>query len=243
MKLKKLNNYGFSHDLLAIAVVIMVAIAGIGYMVASHADPTNAHVGFIDISSPQCIHGSSSTIVSGYGHYRFGIVGLNGTGLEFRSNPCLHNELSHFDSYALYVGTNYPSPSCPGLNPYQCGQKAGQDDINKMAGLHPSSVWIDVEPGINVTWSHNPTNNAQFLIGMYNKLHAGQHAYVGFYSNHNLWQEVAANKIHLNTYLWYAAGVTNNWQASCRANFGGDSKVLYVQYEKVLYGQDYDRQC
>jgi hypothetical protein len=38
MKLKKLDARGFSHDLLIVVFVVLFAIAGVGYMVASHAD-------------------------------------------------------------------------------------------------------------------------------------------------------------------------------------------------------------
>jgi hypothetical protein len=39
MKLKKLNYQGFSHDILLVAFVMVFAIAGVGYLVSSHADP------------------------------------------------------------------------------------------------------------------------------------------------------------------------------------------------------------
>jgi hypothetical protein len=39
MKLKKLNVRGFSHEIGLILFVIIFAIAGVGYVVASHADP------------------------------------------------------------------------------------------------------------------------------------------------------------------------------------------------------------
>jgi len=38
MKLKKLNARGFSHDLFIVAFVAVFAIAGVGYLVSSHAD-------------------------------------------------------------------------------------------------------------------------------------------------------------------------------------------------------------
>src|SRR5664279_3850389 len=37
MHLKKLNSRGFSHDILAVLFVMVFAVAGIGYMVYSHA--------------------------------------------------------------------------------------------------------------------------------------------------------------------------------------------------------------
>ncbi|MDB5171193.1 MAG: hypothetical protein JWO35_887 [Candidatus Saccharibacteria bacterium] len=38
MKIKKLDVRGFSHDILMVAFVVVFAIAGVGYIVASHAD-------------------------------------------------------------------------------------------------------------------------------------------------------------------------------------------------------------
>jgi hypothetical protein len=46
MKLKRLNTRGFSHDFLLVALVAVFAIAGVGYLVASHADnitPTGSY--------------------------------------------------------------------------------------------------------------------------------------------------------------------------------------------------------
>ncbi len=40
MKVKKLNMRGFSHDIVLIMIVVLVAIAGVGYVVISHADPS-----------------------------------------------------------------------------------------------------------------------------------------------------------------------------------------------------------
>lgn len=41
MKLRKLNARGFSHEVLVIAFVVIFAIAGVGYIVASHADASS----------------------------------------------------------------------------------------------------------------------------------------------------------------------------------------------------------
>lgn len=38
MKLKKLDTAGFSHTVIALLVVVVVGVAGVGYLVASHAD-------------------------------------------------------------------------------------------------------------------------------------------------------------------------------------------------------------
>ncbi len=41
MKIKKLNMRGFSHDMFLVLFVVVFAIAGVTYLVASHADPCN----------------------------------------------------------------------------------------------------------------------------------------------------------------------------------------------------------
>lgn len=37
MKIKKLDARGFSHDVILVGFVVIFAIAGVGYIVASHA--------------------------------------------------------------------------------------------------------------------------------------------------------------------------------------------------------------
>jgi len=39
MKFKKLNSHGFSHDIILVLLVVLFAIAGVGYLVFRHADP------------------------------------------------------------------------------------------------------------------------------------------------------------------------------------------------------------
>jgi hypothetical protein len=41
MKIKKLNQLGFSHEFLAAFIVVTFAVVGVGYLVSSHADPAN----------------------------------------------------------------------------------------------------------------------------------------------------------------------------------------------------------
>ena len=38
MKIKKLNARGFSHDIVLVLFVVVFAIGGVAYLVASHAD-------------------------------------------------------------------------------------------------------------------------------------------------------------------------------------------------------------
>ncbi len=55
MKMKKLNMRGFTHTVALIAVVAVFAVAGVGYMVASHADSTCSS------TSTQTINGVTTT--------------------------------------------------------------------------------------------------------------------------------------------------------------------------------------
>src|SRR5437763_230044 len=51
MKIRKLNNKGFSHEVLIIAFVAVFAIAGVAYVVASHAQTPMATT-----ASAKCAH-------------------------------------------------------------------------------------------------------------------------------------------------------------------------------------------
>jgi len=42
MKIKKLNPHGFSHEVLAIVIVAIFVVIGVGYLVATHAAPQKA---------------------------------------------------------------------------------------------------------------------------------------------------------------------------------------------------------
>jgi streptogramin lyase len=52
MKLKKLNTAGFSHDIFMVAFVLVFAIVGAGYLVASHADTACPVSGPVSSSCP-----------------------------------------------------------------------------------------------------------------------------------------------------------------------------------------------
>lgn len=58
---KKLNQGGFSHDLIVVVIVVVIAIAGAGYLVASHAATCNTVSGATSGTT------SGSTTVSGSG--------------------------------------------------------------------------------------------------------------------------------------------------------------------------------
>src|SRR2546423_1104169 len=55
MKFKKLNEKGFSHTFIMLAVVVVVAIAGVGYIVASHAETPCTKRVFRQGSRGECV--------------------------------------------------------------------------------------------------------------------------------------------------------------------------------------------
>jgi hypothetical protein len=57
MKFKKLNARGFSHDLLVVAFVVIFAIAGVAYLVASHADTCGPN----SVSGTSCTYATDVT--------------------------------------------------------------------------------------------------------------------------------------------------------------------------------------
>lgn len=60
MKIKKLDTFGFSHHITLVAFVVIFAICGVGYMVASHANPTSSVSG--------AVSGKASPIVCAMGN-------------------------------------------------------------------------------------------------------------------------------------------------------------------------------
>jgi hypothetical protein len=61
MSLKKLNNRGFSHDILIVALVVVFAVCGVAYMVASHADECTPVSGAVTapVTTTNCTPASS----------------------------------------------------------------------------------------------------------------------------------------------------------------------------------------
>ena len=236
-QLSHTDQRGFTHLLIILLLIVAFAITGTYLLVRSHASPLPAtacptgHTCFIDISSPQC--NSLATI----GHQDFGIVGLNGTKLDFETNPCLSQELSLFNNYSLYVGSNYPSNKCPStISPYQCGQLAGQYDVQAIANAKitkKNEIWIDVEglPGSgDIPWSKNPVENQGFLLGMYTQLTNAGYP-VGFYSNSGYWSAVTSNTKHTMA-NWYPIGPGTVTQAlnNCTSNTFAGAKNIFIQY-------------
>jgi hypothetical protein len=234
------NNKGFSHVDLLIILVVLAAISLVGIHTYHHVFPTvqasSGNASIIDISSPQC---NGSKVISGIGKHSFGIVGLNGTGLDFALNPCLKSEVALFYAYDLYVGTNYPSADCPSsLSAYKCGVKAADFDLWIIsASLHPSGLWIDVESGSGIPWS-SQANNRAFLNGLYNTLSSNY--VVGYYSNYYGWNSITGN-MKINSSIWYAGYTYNQAKTNCTTAFGGDKYVGFSQYYSD--GLDHDLNC
>ncbi len=220
-------------------------IAAVGYFVVQYSfaggktakQYDTKGVPFIDISSPQC--GRLNSI----GNYNYGIVGLNGTYMNFGINPCLNAETRHFRTYDVYVGANYPSSQCPrSMSPYDCGRKAASFNlgvINNIARINPRAFWIDVESGHGIPWS-TQVNNRNFLKGLHDGMQRGLR-FAGYYSTDQMWRQITGN-MPFNGSAWYATGATNSRdaKAKCGKSFGG-KKALYVQY--VKYNLDYNVRC
>lgn len=241
MKHKKLNANGFEHVLLSMLIVVIVAVIGTYFIVAGHAQSVRQrHMarqavtlpGMVDISSPQC--GSLKSI----GHYNYGIVGLNGTRLDFAINSCVTSEVKHFNSYSLYVGTNYPSAHCSKkLSAYQCGQKAGQFDIKAAQSRHleTKAWWLDVETNSGVPWS-TPSQNTAFLHGLFDTLQSlpGTN-FIGLYSTTDMWNQITGGARFASSANWYPIGPSrtpsnDTIQSYCRKSFSGIPHNTYVQY-------------
>jgi hypothetical protein len=231
----KLNEHGFDHIFLLFFVAILGGIVGTYFIVAGHANPVSSQ--FIDVSEPQC------DVLTKIGHHDYGIVGLNGTKLDFAVNPCVRQEVKHFDTYDLYVGTNYPSAHCSEkLTAYACGVKAGKFDLKVASkyNLRPGAWWIDVEAGQGISWT-DTHSNTMFLKGMAVALRKNS-APVGYYSNKSHWAQITGNA-RLKGPKWYAAGEKNKLSAGqsvhdfCKLKLGGN-RPIYVQFVKNDGGLD-----
>lgn len=220
-RLKKLVK---NKKLLGLVIVIAFIVVGgtiLGLSNALVADD------FVDISSPQC--GNNGIIGA---RNQFGIVGLNGTYMNFGTNACVVEQTRLFSSYDLYVGANYPSGHCAGISAVDCGKKAAQHNLNliKFLGLKPGRIWIDVETGPNIKWSSNTNDNNAFLLGLYAGMYESYKT-IGYYSNQSMWQSITGGAALGGAGNWYATGRTNPTDALtyCNLTFGG-APTTYVQY-------------
>lgn len=196
---------------------------------------------FIDISSPQCDR------LDSINRRDFGIVGLNGTGLNYRVNPCLNREIAKFNHYDLYVGANYPSQGCRDrgiTTPYACGSDVAAFDLYLIVynHYHPGAIWIDIEENSEGNlFGSSQSDNREFIKGMRDKFRQNGRR-VGVYSNSGMWSTITGNWHH-DSMNWYATGRRNAGDARryCNNGFGGESNNVYVQY--VNGNQDHNEGC
>jgi hypothetical protein len=231
-----------------LSAVIVIAIMGVllPFSGVAHAD-------IVDTSDNACASPGSTHVSSSLGYHHVGIVGVNGTGLDWAKNSCLAAELSHFNLYALYVGTNYPSAGChtrpSRANAYNCGYSLGLFDVAYASsqGAHTDTWYLDVEQGPGITWSTHSLDSA-FLWGLEDALQARGVARLGFYSTAQQWQNITGNW-HSGNDAWYATGSngvppTSTIRQVCHTHFTGGPVVLY-QYivGGVSGGLDYNGAC
>jgi len=208
----------------------------------------------VDTSYNDCASEGSSRASSGLAHFSVGIVGVNG-GSDWTKNSCLGDETHHFDHYALYVNTNYPSDGCHTAenrtDAYNCGYDLGLFDVGYAAsqGAHANTWFEDVEggPGTGIPWATDSLDSS-FLWGLEGALEARGATTIGFYSTPSQWQNITGGW-HSGNDGWYATGVEGMPSSStinnaCHSKFTG-GPVVYYQYivGGLSSGLDYDGSC
>jgi len=231
--------------LLIILPILLLLTGGLlfAYNAKKSRDAAADNAPFVDISSPQCGNLTST-------RHNFGIVGLNGSQLNFNANSCLLREIAKFRNYDLYVGTNYPSAGCRArgaYTPYACGQEAAKYNLQiiNFNRLRPGAIWIDVEENTagNI-FGNSQSDNTEFLRGMRDGMQRSGKL-IGFYSNVGMWNTITGGWRH-DRFTWYGTGrsTASGARSFCRTSFGGGTN-LYVQYVVggVQNGQDWNVHC
>jgi hypothetical protein len=240
------NMFTFLFRMVALVVLIFV---GILFPLNSFAAAAT-----VDTSYNACASEGSSRASSGLGHFSTGIVGVN-SGSDWTKNSCLGDEIHHFDNYALYVNTNYPSDGCHTAenrtDAFNCGYNLGLFDVNYASsqGAHSNTWFEDVEggPGTGIPWATDSLNSS-FLWGLEVSLRLWGAGTIGFYSTASQWQSITGNW-HNDNDGWYATGVNGTPSAStihnaCHSNFTGGHNVYYQYIVGGLSGGlDYDGSC
>ena len=99
MKIEKLNSYGFDHTLLSVAFVVVFALAGVGYIVASHADSLTGGAA-APISSAE---GCTNPFPKGWKSERLD-MGWDGTFKKRIVAPCAGKIIYASDSFSNWGG-------------------------------------------------------------------------------------------------------------------------------------------
>lgn len=193
--------------MLLLLLVVVFAIAGVAFLVASHANSLT-YYDAIDLAAPNC----GQVYAHQIGNHSFGIVGVNNATANFSQNPCLSTEAHLFPSHALYAVGNYPSPYCSShgwSSANECGRQAAIYAANyaKSKGVWDSRWYIDVETGAG--WGSNTYSNRQFLNGMWGGLVSEGANQIGYYSNQSMWKQITGAWWNSSP-GWYATG----WRSS-----------------------------
>jgi hypothetical protein len=107
MNFRRLNARGFSHDVMAVAFVVVFALAGVGYLVASHADAVCYPSSVVSSGAKTC----SQTQVSATGTINVAAYAESNHCLEFLNATCLVP--SNAD---LYIKGYQKNEQCDGLS-------------------------------------------------------------------------------------------------------------------------------
>jgi len=239
-----------ASTLLACLVAVFITILSILFPLTSLASTET-----VDVSNNDCASSGSSQTESSLRHFAIGIVSVSGNGADWAKNSCLGSEIHHFNSYALYVSTNYPSSGCHTsqnrANAYNCGYNLGLFDVGYAAskGAHSNTWFLDVEggPGSGIPWSTHSLDSS-FLYGLASSLQTRGVTVIGYYSTASMWQSITGGW-HSGNYAWYATGAngmppSSVVRSACHNNFTG-GPVVYYQYiiGGLASGIDYDGSC
>jgi hypothetical protein len=152
MKFKKLNSRGFSHDIVAVFIVLIFAIAGVGYLVASHADPATSWTSSNQWGS--FVYGVSTGTTSPITHSQS--TNLN---LQFNGSQTGY----HTSDMAYYEYTLPASTTATSLTMNVSYVNAGFDTDFVSTGTPSNMVWkvdtasTQASQSVTVNLSNSPT--------------------------------------------------------------------------------------
>jgi hypothetical protein len=150
MKLKKLNMRGFSHDIVLVLFVVIFAIGGVGYLIASHADSCNPVSGVVsgvvsgEVSGP--VTSPASGPVSG--------TACQSGPLTAPTNYAATNITTSSFVYSFSPSTDNSGNTITGYDTYRyvTSQGPGTATLYAHGGLHTSgSTIVGLSP--NTTYS------------------------------------------------------------------------------------------
>jgi hypothetical protein len=246
---------------LAIFMVALVAV-GVGTGLALHRSsppatpaPIGAH-GF-DVSWPQCAGTSTGRMPAGRPSYV--ILGLT-HGAGGTVNPCLGAQLEWAKSRGVRVGAyvvaTYPSQAQQALSGNGPFGVCGTSTLCKLrnngaaqaeaavatmhqVGLSPPLVWIDVEVGHVLPWSHRVAANRAVLQGVVRGLRS-THLAIGVYTTVAMWTEITRG-LRLDVPNWLPSGDRRPRHAAALCPTTATGGVTWlVQYTRAL---DSDLTC